>query len=149
MTDNAKSIEFKHEPSGTVFEATLESDAAPKPSYFQWVHGLPEALRKPGVAFHTTKGPGMMTLTVGCSTTTGGIVERPNDGVLCQITAIVSQSVLDDFASETDRQTKANMKAALEGVGAGAPDLGKSAQARGVAETTFRSETPLADRKKP
>lgn len=123
-----KKIEFKSEASGTVFEATVESDRAPEASFFQWVTGLPEALRTPGVTFHNTKGPGMYTLTVGLSTKTGGIVTREDGAVLCQITGVVSQSVIDEFVAAN-------------------PDLGKAAQKAGVAETTFRSETPLTGKK--
>lgn len=89
----------------------------------------------------------MYRLTVGYNTKDGGIVAREDGAVLCQITSGISQSVLDSFAAEQDPQTKANMKAALEGLGAGAPDLGKTAQAQGVAETPFRSEPPLTDKK--
>lgn len=138
-----KLIEFKNEASGTVFSATLESERHPEASYFQWVKGLPEALRTPGVIFHNTKGPGMFTLTVGASTKTGGLVTREDGAVLCQITSVISQHVIDQFVAETDPQTKANMKAALEGLGAGAPDLGRSAQALDVAERSVFGESLL------
>lgn len=138
-----KLIEFKNEASGTVFSATLESERHPEASYFQWVKGLPEALRTPGVTFHNTKGPGMFTLTVGASTKTGGLVTREDGAVLCQITSVISQHVIDQFVAETDPQTKANMKAALEGLGAGAPDLSKTAQALDVAERSVFGESPL------
>lgn len=139
MADSKKPIEFKDEVSGTVFEAVLESYAAPEASWYQWVTGLPEALRKPGVSFHTTKGPGMFSLTVGESTKTGALVARTDGAVLCQITGMVAQSVIDDFVTQEEGQTKDNMRRFFAASGHAPPE--------GVAETTVRAETPLV--KKP
>lgn len=88
MADSKKAIQFKAEATGTVFEAVLESYAHPEASWYQWVTGLPEALRKPGTSFHTTKGPGMFSLTVGENTKTGELVARDDGAVLCQITGM-------------------------------------------------------------
>lgn len=102
MEKNKKPVEFKAEATGTVFEAVLESYAHPEASWYQWVSGMPEALRKPGVVFHTTKGPGMFSLTVGENTKTGELVAREDGAVLCQITGMATQSVIDDFVGQKE-----------------------------------------------
>lgn len=135
MADSKKQIEFKDKATGTVFEATLESYAAPEASWYQWVAGLPESLRKPGVSFHTTKGSGMFSLTVGESTKTGAIVTRADGAVLCQITGMVAQSVIDDFVAQEEGQTKDNMRRFFAASGHAPPE--------GVAERPVYGESPL------
>lgn len=93
-------ITFKAEVTGIVFQGSLESEDRPRASYFQWVHGLPDALCKPYVQFHTTDQPDLWSLTVGDSVTTPGtVVKRVDGAVLCQITRIITQSAVAALAT--------------------------------------------------
>jgi hypothetical protein len=88
-----KPIEFRADVSGTLFTATTESDAAPEPSWYQWVVGLPEELKVPEALFSTVKGPAWIHLAV--SSCNNACVVREDGAILCEIVGVMGHHMVD------------------------------------------------------
>ena len=96
---------FIHSPSGTTIGVTLTSYRDPEASWFQWVDGVPDSLKKPGERFYSAKGD-MLWITIGTGTKTGEIVTNDKGHVLAQITGFVSQKIVEDMSKKFDDMDK-------------------------------------------